>query len=174
MNKLLIISGLSFAASEIFAVASLTYSHWLSTDGDAGDISIGLISQCRKIYGRREVTCYNNYQLPPEWYGVLVSICLAILSLAFTCGFILVSKWRPRQLIYAQCCSFVAITSLCLVGALFPIGFRQGVIGGEAFKLPTSWKLGDSYKLFWTFSFIFSLTGWCLLLMPMRIWMINR
>jgi len=172
MNKLLVISGLSFAASEIFAVASLAHSHWLSTDADAGDITIGLISQCRRVYGR-ERTCYS-YSLPPEWYGVLVAICIAILSLALTCGFILVSKWHPRQLIYAQCCSFIAITSLCLVGALFPVGFRQLLIGGEAFKLPTSWKLGDSYKLFWTFSFIFSLTGWCMLLMPMRIWMINR
>ncbi|CAK8695915.1 unnamed protein product [Clavelina lepadiformis] len=172
MDKLAIISGILFITSEVFAVASLAHHDWLNTGGDVGSVVLGLTKQCQTIYGRAR-TCFTP-TLPAEWVATLIFLVAGIISLASTCCFVISSHWRRSMLIYARWAAFVAIGCLCHVGLLFPIGFRQILIGGEAFKLPDLWKLGDSYKLLWVFAVILSCSGWCILMMPMRIWMLNR
>nr|CAB3226526.1 uncharacterized protein C16orf52 homolog [Phallusia mammillata] len=172
MDKLTIISGLLFITSEVFAVASLAHPDWINTGADAGAITLGLTKQCQTIYGRNR-TCFSP-TLPGEWIGTLLFLVLGIVFLAITCCLIVSSHWYRSMLIYARWAAFVAIGCLCHVGMLFPIGFRQIAIGGEPFKLPELWNLGDSYKLLWVFAIILSCSGWCILMMPMRIWLLNR
>ena len=69
---------------------------------------------------------------------------------------------------------FLLVAFLCGVGMLFPIGFRQPVVGGEAYKLPDSWSLGNAYNYLWIFAVVFACLGLAVLLMPLRLWIVNR
>ncbi|XP_039261777.1 modulator of smoothened protein-like [Styela clava] len=172
MDKLTIISGVLFVTAEVFAVASLGHPDWINTGGRAGDITLGLTMQCQTIYGRKQ-SCFAP-DLPPEWLGTRLFLVAGIVCLGITCLLVVSSHWKRDRLIYARWMAFIAIGCLSYVGMLFPIGFRQVTVGGEAFKLPELWRLGDSYKLLWVFSIILSCSGWGMLMMPMRLWMMNR
>ena len=53
---------------------------------------------------------------------------------------------------------------------LFPIGFRQEVVGGEAFRLPDAWSVGVSYKCLWVLAVALAGSGLFVLLTPLRWW----
>uniref|UniRef100_H2ZMF4 Uncharacterized protein n=1 Tax=Ciona savignyi TaxID=51511 RepID=H2ZMF4_CIOSA len=173
MDKLTIIAGILFFSSDVFAIASLAHPDWINTEDRAGAYTLGLTKQCQKIYGRRESTCFFP-TLPPEWVASLFFLTAGIACLSVTCILVGLSHWYRSMLMYARWVAFGGIDCLCQVGILFPIGFRQDVVGGEVYRLPEVWGLGDSYKIFWVFAVILSCSGCCILMMPMRIWILNR
>nr|XP_026689477.1 modulator of smoothened protein [Ciona intestinalis] len=172
MDKLTVISGILFFSSEVFAIASLAHPDWINTGAVAGALTLGLTKQCQTIFGRDRI-CFSP-TLPPEWICALFFLSAGIACLAGTCILVVLSHWHRSMLMYARWVAFSAIGCLCHVGILFPIGFRQVSVGGAPFNLPAVWSLGDSYKLLWVFAVVLSCSGWCILMMPMRMWLLNR
>jgi len=168
MEKVLILSAVLFAMAEVLALASLVHSDWLNTGKEVGRMRIGLIWQCYAD------DCYLSTNKPAEWNVAIFFLTLAILLLAAVTTFIAASPHSHQRFLlkHARRFAFLAIGCLCFVGILFPVGFRDLQIGGEIYNLPEVWNIGNSYKLFWLSSLIFTSLAWCSLIVQLRVWVV--
>jgi len=145
MDRLSIISGALFFASNVFAVTSLAMPDWIVTE-NGGTTRLGLMQSCLTIYNRPTV-CYTP-DLSTEWWITLVSILAGCLCVTSTLVLLFISIW-DRQLVHvAKWFGFAAVIFFCVAAVVFPMGFKHEEIGGAPFQLPNSYNVGISYIFF--------------------------
>lgn len=168
MEKLIAISGSLYLVADVLAAASFAHYDWINTGTEMGKITLGLNLQCQTLYLRKE-QCFSP-DLPTEWVAAKVFLIAAIIGLSLALMLVISAYWKQERLVSARWTAFVAVMCLAQVGILFPIGFRQSLVGGTPMRLPDMWSIGDSYKLLWVFSVVSGFAGWVILMIPMRSW----
>lgn len=186
MKKLLLLCILSSTFSLIFLIASLISPDWLNSDSNlgmtshrqwhhlitlTGSVRIGLLSICRKLPSGDEVCSSQDHLI--EWIFCVFSIIICIILIICVIVFVITSSIRPSLANLARRCCFIAIGLLCLVGVLFPFGFRHPEVGGKSFKLPEIWDLGICYQILWTSSLLLLIASWTFLRLHLRVWVIS-
>lgn len=145
MDKLTVISGGLFLAADIFAVMSIILPDWIVSDV-GGETRLGLLQSCVSLYGRKPF-CYVPV-LDSEWMLTLVLIILGCLCVTGAVVLLALSAWNLRVISYARWVGFTAMIFFCLAAVIFPMGFDENSIGGDAYQLPSSHQVGVSYILF--------------------------
>ena len=119
--------------------------HWIISDVE-GETRLGLIYSCFTLYKRKQYCQLAEFQL--EWAITLVLIIIGCLCITATFILLILQNWILNASLYARWLEFIAMITFCLAAVIFPIGFTQNAIGGEAYQLPTSHHVGSSYILF--------------------------
>ena len=150
MDKLILISGALFLASDLFAMLSVLLPDWIVSDVMmAGETRFGLIQSCITLYGRNP-NCFIPEDTPKEWIISLSLIIIGILFVSLTIGLLIMSGYGMRHYIlsYARWTGFTGMCLFCVAGVIIPMGFYDKKIGGEAYQLPSSFQVGVSYIFF--------------------------
>ncbi|KAI1291876.1 Inactive dipeptidyl peptidase 10 [Halotydeus destructor] len=145
MDKLTLISGGLFLAADIFAIISIVLPDWIVSDV-GGDTRLGLLQSCITLYGRKS-HCYVPV-LETEWMVTLILIILGCLCVTGAVILLVLSSWNARVITHARWTGFAAMILFCLAAVIFPMGFTELSIGGEAYQLPSSHQVGVSYIFF--------------------------
>ncbi|KAK2150137.1 hypothetical protein LSH36_421g01058 [Paralvinella palmiformis] len=146
MDKLSIISGALFLAADLFAIASLWITDWIRSNV-GGSTRIGLLKTCLTVHGR-ETTCFTPNHIHPEWGLTFLCVLAGILCVTVTIALLIASYWESEVRKYARWLGFAAMVMFCVAAVTFPIGFNMDQIGGEPYKLPSSYQVGISYIFF--------------------------
>lgn len=167
MDKLTTISATLFMAADVFAIVSLALPDWIITEEAgsrclkhkqklsnnnllvlyiAGDIRLGLMWTCMTLYNRPQV-CYTP-DLQPEWLIALVCIFIGCICITTTIILLASSTWDRNVIPYARWVGFAAMVLFCMAAVVFPLGFHIEEIGGQAYQLPNTFKIGISYIMF--------------------------
>ncbi|XP_055908167.1 uncharacterized protein C16orf52 homolog A isoform X1 [Eupeodes corollae] len=145
MDKLTTISATLFMAADVFAIVSLAMPDWIVTE-EAGDIRLGLMWTCMTLYNRPQV-CFTP-ELQIEWLLALVCIFVGCICVTTTVILLASSTWDRNVIPYARWVGFTAMVLFCLAAVIFPLGFHVDEIGGQAYQLPNTYKIGISYIMF--------------------------
>ncbi|KAH8351474.1 uncharacterized protein C16orf52 homolog A [Drosophila kikkawai] len=146
MDKLTTISATLFMAADVFAIVSLALPDWIITESGTGDIRLGLMWTCMTLYNRPQV-CYTP-DLQPEWLVALICIFLGCICVTTTVILLASSSCNRNVIPYARWVGFTAMVLFCMAAVVFPLGFHIEEIGGQAYQLPNTFKIGISYIMF--------------------------
>ncbi|KAH8267959.1 hypothetical protein KR018_009322 [Drosophila ironensis] len=146
MDKLTTISATLFMAADVFAIVSLALPDWIITESGTGDIRLGLMWTCMTLYNRPQV-CYTP-DLQPEWFIALVCIFTGCICVTTTVILLASSSCNRNVIPYARWVGFTAMVLFCMAAVVFPLGFHVEEIGGQAYQLPNTFKIGISYIMF--------------------------
>ncbi|KAH8373309.1 hypothetical protein KR009_000396 [Drosophila setifemur] len=146
MDKLTTISATLFMAADVFAIVSLALPDWIITESGTGDIRLGLMWTCMTLYNRPQV-CYTP-DLQPEWLIALVCIFIGCICVTTTVILLASSSCNRNVIPYARWVGFTAMVLFCMAAVVFPLGFHVEEIGGQAYQLPNTFKIGISYIMF--------------------------
>ncbi|BFF97859.1 GL22902 [Drosophila persimilis] len=146
MDKLTTISATLFMAADVFAIVSLALPDWIITESGTGDIRLGLMWTCMTLYNRPQV-CYTP-DLQPEWLIALVCIFMGCICITTTVILLASSSCNRNVIPYARWVGFAAMVLFCMAAVVFPLGFHIEEIGGQAYQLPNTFKIGISYIMF--------------------------
>lgn len=98
------------------------------------------------LYNRPKV-CYTP-DLQPEWMISLICIFIGCICITTTIILLVSSSWDRNVIPYARWVGFTSMILFCLAAVIFPLGFHMDEIGGQAYQLPNTYKIGNSYILF--------------------------
>ncbi|KAH8364362.1 uncharacterized protein C16orf52 homolog A [Drosophila suzukii] len=146
MDKLTTISATLFMAADVFAIVSLALPDWIITESGTGDIRLGLMWTCMTLYNRPQV-CYTP-DLQPEWLIALICIFVGCICVTTTVILLASSSCNRNVIPYARWVGFTAMVLFCMAAVVFPLGFHVEEIGGQAYQLPNTFKIGISYIMF--------------------------
>ncbi|KAH8360474.1 uncharacterized protein C16orf52 homolog A [Drosophila serrata] len=146
MDKLTTISATLFMAADVFAIVSLALPDWIITESGTGDIRLGLMWTCMTLYNRPQV-CYTP-DLQPEWLVALICIFMGCICVTTTVILLASSSCNRNVISYARWVGFTAMVLFCMAAVVFPLGFHIEEIGGQAYQLPNTFKIGISYIMF--------------------------
>ncbi|KAH8240043.1 hypothetical protein KR032_010546 [Drosophila birchii] len=146
MDKLTTISATLFMAADVFAIVSLALPDWIITESGTGDIRLGLMWTCMTLYNRPQV-CYTP-DLQPEWLVALICIFTGCICVTTTVILLASSSCNRNVIPYARWVGFTAMVLFCMAAVVFPLGFHIEEIGGQAYQLPNTFKIGISYIMF--------------------------
>ncbi|KAH8258656.1 hypothetical protein KR038_003483 [Drosophila bunnanda] len=146
MDKLTTISATLFMAADVFAIVSLALPDWIITESGTGDIRLGLMWTCMTLYNRPQV-CYTP-DLQPEWLVALICIFIGCICVTTTVILLASSSCNRNVIPYARWVGFTAMVLFCMAAVVFPLGFHIEEIGGQAYQLPNTFKIGISYIMF--------------------------
>ncbi|EDV52438.1 uncharacterized protein C16orf52 homolog A [Drosophila erecta] len=146
MDKLTTISATLFMAADVFAIVSLALPDWIITESGTGDIRLGLMWTCMTLYNRPQV-CYTP-ELQPEWLIALICIFVGCICVTTTVILLASSSCNRNVIPYARWVGFTAMVLFCMAAVVFPLGFHVEEIGGQAYQLPNTFKIGISYIMF--------------------------
>jgi hypothetical protein len=145
MDKLTVISGGLFLAADVFAILSIILPDWIVSDV-GGETRLGLLQSCITLYGRKP-HCFIP-RLDGEWMLTLILIILGCLCATGAVILLALSSWNIRVISHARWVGFAAMVFYCMAAVIFPMGFTEQSIGGEAYQLPSSHQVGVSYIFF--------------------------
>ncbi|XP_016991036.1 uncharacterized protein C16orf52 homolog A [Drosophila rhopaloa] len=146
MDKLTTISATLFMAADVFAIVSLALPDWIITESGTGDIRLGLMWTCMTLYNRPQV-CYTP-DLQPEWLIALICVFVGCICVTTTVILLASSSCNRNVIPYARWVGFTAMVLFCMAAVVFPLGFHVEEIGGQAYQLPNTFKIGISYIMF--------------------------
>ncbi|KAB7496891.1 C16orf52-like protein A [Armadillidium nasatum] len=139
MDKLTLISGALFLASDIFAIVSLAMPDWIVTEV-GGNTRLGLLWACETLYNRPQV-CYAP-SLGGAWMVTLGCVLLGCVCVTATIVLLALSHCATNGgiMTYARWVGFTAMVLFCLAAVIFPVGFHVEEIGGQPYQLPNSFS----------------------------------
>ena len=86
--------------------------------------------------------------MQPEWLLALICIFVGCICITTTIILLASSTWDRNVIPYARWVGFTAMVLFCLAAVIFPLGFHTDEIGGQAYQLPNTYKIGVSYITF--------------------------
>jgi len=143
-------STVCFGLADVCALVSLGMPKWLTAESE-GKMDIGLVTTCLTMPQRNSSrVCYQPDVIESEWILTYIFILIGILGLTSATIANIVSFFRyPYQAqTIARFAGLVAIIFFSLAQIIFPSAFDQDQVGGLAFQLPSNFKIGASYGLF--------------------------
>lgn len=166
MDKVIFVAGTLYFLADVFVIACIARDDWINTESELGKITVGLLRQCQDTYLRGEV-CFDT-EVTKSCEACFVFLLFALCGFSVALCVAVRAHWNRAILVFARDAAYLGVMCLAFVGLIFPLGYSRDIVGGTPMRLPSHWKVGDSYRVLWVLSIAAGFSGWVVLTLPMQ------